>query len=383
VTSDRPRERRRICYVETQDWAFSSHRARLGRAALDAGFEVHVLAPPSGAEARLREAGFVFHPLRMQRGSLNPLGESLAIADLVRAYRSLRPDVVHHIALKAVLYGSVAARVARVGAVVGSVTGLGYSFIPGGASRRLLRGAVSGMLRAALSTSRAHTVFQNPDDRRLFIELGIATAERSRVVLGSGVDTRRFAPSPEPEGDPVVLVGTRMLYDKGILELVEAARALKSQGVSFRLVLAGAPDPKNPASIAEERLRAWQAEGLVEWLGQVDDMAGLLRRCHVACLPSYREGLPLFLAEAAASGRPLVGTDVPGCRAVVRDGETGLCVPARDVGALATALGRLIDDARLRHRLGAAARTFAEAELSDERIVFQLLSLYEELMAAC
>ena len=370
---------KRICYLETQDRAFLSHRIHLGRAALGAGMEVHVIAPPGDAAEELRTSGFIYHPIDMQRAGINPWSELAASRQLAGLYRKIRPDLVHHVALKSVLYGSAVARLLGIPAV-GSLTGLGYTFIEGGLGRAVLREGISVLLRLSLDSSRVHIVFQNPDDRALFVRKKLVRESRTSLILGSGVDTEHFTFVPEPAGIPRVLIATRMLKDKGVVEAVAAARLLRSRGVAFELVLAGDPDSENPASIAESQLRSWHEEGIVRWLGRSADVARLLREAHVACLPSYREGLPLFLAEAAAAGRPVVTTDVPGCRSVVRAGETGLLVPARDPSALADALEPLLVDAQLRQRIGASARALALREFAKERVNDAMLRVYSSLL---
>lgn len=372
----------RLCVVETADWAFWTHRSHLGRAALDAGMEVHVIAPGGDEHRRIRSGGFHYHDIDLERSGTNPLAEGRFVTRLVELYRRIQPSIAHHIALKACMYGAMAARVARVPAIVGSVTGLGYAFMPAGPRRAVLRETVSMALRAALRGSRAHTVFQNPDDRDLFVRQSIVNPVRTSVILGSGVDTSRFRVVPEPGHVPSIVFGSRMLWDKGTAELVDALRLLRGRGVPFRACFAGAPDVANPAAVSEAQLRAWQGEGLLEWRGHVTDMAALLAESHVACLPSYREGLPLFLAEASASGRPVVTTDVPGCRSVVIHESTGLVVAVRDARALAMALERLLLDPALRARLGRAGREFAVRELSATRVVSQTFALYRALLEA-
>lgn len=372
----------KLCYVETDAGAFTSHRKHLGRAALAAGYEVHLLAPPASAEQRskLHAAGFVFHELPLARGGMEPLGEARAVLALTQLFRRLRPSIVHNIALKSVLYGAIAARAARVPAIVGSVTGLGYAFMPGGLRRKVLSQAVLVALRAALGGRNVRTIVQNPDDLAFFVERGVLRQERVSLVYGSGVDVTEFAPTPEPDGVPVICVGTRMLWDKGIRELVEAAKQLRESGRACRFVLAGDPDPANPASISSAQLREWSDAGLVEWRPHTSQIAQLLRDATIACLPSYREGLPLFLAEAAASGRPAVTTDVPGCRSVVQDGVTGLLVPARDPGRLTDALSRLLSDRSLRQRMAENARRLALERFSKEIVTQQIFSVYQSLL---
>jgi glycosyltransferase involved in cell wall biosynthesis len=344
--------------------------------------EVHVIAPGGDRQRRIRDAGFAYHELSMDRAGTNPATELKVVAELSALYRRIRPDIAHHIALKSAMYGAFAARSAGVPAIVGSLTGLGYTFIPGGFKRVLLRETVALGLRAALRASRVHTIFQNPDDRAFFVKRGLVNPRRTSVILGSGVDVGHFRPREPPTGIPRICFGSRMLRDKGIAELVEALRILRARGVAYEAWFAGVPDPANPATISEQELRGWQSEGLLEWRGQVDDMAGLLADSHIACLPSYREGLPLFLAEAAACGRAAVTTDVPGCRSVVRHEQTGLLVPAQNGPAIADALQRLLEDRELRERLGRAARSFAEAELSAAHVVGSTFDVYRALLPA-
>jgi len=327
----------KICYVETEAIAFTTHRKHLGEAALAAGHEVHLIAPGGDPRGQLSGGGFVYHSLPLARGGMNPIGEARAVGALARLFRKLRPAVVHNFAIKSVLYGAIAARSVGVPAVVGSITGLGYAFMPGGRRRAALTRGVTMSMRVALAGSHVRVIVQNPDDAAFFVERGIVTKERLSIVYGSGVDTQEFAPAPEPPGVPVVVLGARMLWDKGLGELVEAVRRLRERGLSFRCLLLGDPDAHNPTSLTVAQLQSWVGQGLIEWLPRTSEVARHLREATVACLPSYREGLPLFLAEAAAAGRACVTTDVPGCRSVVEHGVTGLVVPARDAGSLAEA----------------------------------------------
>jgi glycosyltransferase involved in cell wall biosynthesis len=240
-------------------------------------------------------------------------------------------------------------------------------------------------MRLALGGERARLILQNPDDVRFFERTGISPRARIRLIAGSGVDCARFLP-PAPgheraAGEALrVVLAARMLWDKGVDEFVNAARLLKAENRNLRFVLAGSPDPGNPASIPEQALLEWQASGLVEWLGHVDDMPTLLAGADIVALPSYREGLPKSLIEAAACARPLITTDVPGCREVVTNGVDGLLVPARDATALARAIARLQDDPALAHRLGLAAREKALAEFDERIVIARTLAVYDEVV---
>ncbi|MCM2305682.1 MAG: glycosyltransferase family 4 protein [Elusimicrobia bacterium] len=373
--------RRKILFLQTEDSTFYSHRLPMARAALSTGAEVVVAVRVVAHRERLEREGLRVVALPWRRSGVNPFSEMRTLAAIVRLYAAERPDLVHQVTLKPILYGSLAAALAGVPAAVNALTGLGFIFISESWVARLLRLGAGLAMKAAFSRPGSVALFQNEDDRAVFLSRGLVARERTVLIRGSGVDTARFAPSPEAEGVPLVVLPARMLWDKGVGEFVEAARLLAAEGVKARFALIGEQDDENPAAVPPARLAEWKASGAVEWWGLRDDMAEIYARAHVVCLPSYREGLPKALMEAAACGRPVVGADVPGCREVVRDGETGLLVPARDARALASALGRLIADKPLRERLGAGGRRLAVAEFAQERIAEQTKAVYERLLA--
>lgn len=318
----------------------------------------------------------------MERASLNPLRELALLGWLWRLMRRERPDVVHGFTIKCAVYGALVGRLVKAGRI-NAVAGMGYVFISDSLKARLLRPSLRLLMRAALGGARARLILQNPDDVQLFEKARIVPLERIRLLRGSGVDCSRFLPPSDEctssEAPLRVVLAARMLWDKGVGEFVEAARLLKSEGRQLRFVLAGVPDPGNPAAIAEETLLGWQAEGPVEWLGHVADMPTLLAEADVVVLPSYREGLPKSLIEAAACARPLVTTDAPGCREVVTHGVDGLLVPVREAEALARAIATLQDDPALARRLGEAARAKALAEFDERVVIEQTLAVYNEV----
>jgi glycosyltransferase involved in cell wall biosynthesis len=371
----------RLLYLVTEDWYFCSHRLPLARAARDAGFRVTVATRVQRHAGEIRAAGIELMPLRLSRRSANPLRELATLRDIVRIYRQAQPDIAHHVALKPVLYGSLTARLTGVPRVVNALAGLGYLFSSSDLKARLLRPPIETGFRFLLDRPGSRLIVQNPDDLALLTRRGIVNASRTVLIRGSGVDLTRFAPAPEPEGAPLVVLPARMLRDKGVEEFVAAARALKQAGVNARFALVGDPDPENPAAISPAQLEAWRESGAVECWGWRDDMAAVFRQAHVVCLPSYREGLPKALIEAAACGRALVTCDVPGCREVVRDGDNGLLVPARDSAALAQALRRLLEDTALRDRMARRSRERAVAEFSLERVIADTLALYRTLLS--
>ena len=300
---------------------------------------------------------------------------------MIRLYRQQRPDIVHHISIKPVLYGSFAARLTRVPWIVNALTGLGYVFVSKDFLARLLRPLVRGAFRLLLNRGNSRAVLQNHDDVRLLTAAGALEEKYVVVIRGSGVDLERFTPRPEPEEPPVILLASRMLRDKGLAEFVEAARALREAGEDVRFVLVGDSDPENPASVSDAQLAHWCDEQTVEWWGRREDMPNVLAQAHVVCLPSYREGLPKVLLEAAAVGRALVATDVPGCREIVRNGDNGLLVPVRDAKALAWAFRELISKPKQRRRMGVRSREIACAEFSIQRVVAATLAVYEGLLS--
>jgi glycosyltransferase involved in cell wall biosynthesis len=373
--------RPRLLYLVTEDWYFCSHRLPLAAAAREAGFDVSVATRVREHADEIRAAGVEPIPIGLSRRSVNPYRELRALREIVSTYRAAKPDIVHHVALKPVIYGSLAARLAGVPAVVNALAGLGYLFSSQDPRARLARPAVEAAFRSLLDRSNSRLIVQNPDDLRFLVSEGVVDARRATLIRGSGVDTTRFVPAPEPEDMPLVVLPARMLRDKGVFEFVAAAAQLKNDGIAARFALVGDPDPDNPASIPAATLQHWSDSGAVEWWGWRDDMITVLQQSHIVCLPSYREGLPKALIDAAACGRAIVTCDVPGCREVVREGENGLLVPARDSAALAAALRRLLEDPQLRRAMGEQGRARAVAEFSVERVLEQTLGLYRELLA--
>lgn len=375
-----PNPRPKLIYLVTEDWYFLSHRLPMARAARDAGFEVVVATRLGDGRAAIEAEGFRVAPLDWKRGGWNPFAELCAVAAVRNLYRRERPDIVHHVAMKPVLEGSLAAWLAGVPTAVNALTGLGYLFIGKQGLARVLGPAVRYALKLLLGRGRRwRLVMQNPDDLDLLVSRGIVARERAVLIPGSGVDLAKFSPSPEPPGTPSAALVARMLWDKGVGELVEAARILKSRGIAVRVRLVGPLDQENPAAIPHATLEQWVAEGVAEWTGPIKDVAGLWRETSIAVLPSYREGLPKALLEAASCGRPMIAADVPGCREIVRHEETGILVPPRDPKALAEALARLAADQGLRRRLGAAARKTAEKRFSDKVIAGATVELYRAL----
>jgi glycosyltransferase involved in cell wall biosynthesis len=370
----------RLLIMVNEDWYFWIHwRDLMGRLRQE-GFEVVVATHVMGEDGRrIADAGFQLEPIALRRTSRHPLREIRSCLELVRLYRRIRPDVAVHVSLKPILYGSLAAALAGVPSIVNVFAGLGYIFTD--PSRWYLRLPVGAVLRVVLAMSRSRAVFHNREDRDQMVKAHFVRRDRTIVIPGVGVDLAYFAPRPEPiDGPYLVLLPSRMLWDKGVGEFVEAAARLRAGRIPTRWVLAGRIDAGNPSAIPEEQLREWESDGIVEWWGHQDDMPSTLSAAHVVVLPSYREGLPTALLEACACARPVVASDVPGCREVVRPGVNGFLVPPRDPGAIANAVQSLVEDQKLRLQMGLRGREIVEREFSVDRISYEMSGLFRRLL---
>jgi glycosyltransferase involved in cell wall biosynthesis len=377
MVSDRPR----LLFVVTEDWYFHSHRLPLAQAALDAGYAVAVATRVNAHRAAIEACGCEVIPLRkLRRRSLNPVREIGAVIELVGVYRHWRPDIVHQVAMKPVLYGSLAARLAGVSSSVNALAGLGFVYSSRTSLARMLRPLINSALRLALDRRGSVAIVQNDDDAAMLRSIGLADTSAIEIIRGSGVNLERFSPAQgTATAPPIVMLASRMLWDKGVGEFVEAAKRLRAERRSVRFVLVGGRDEENPTAISAAVLAEWQRAGIVEWWGQRDDMADVLRQATIVCLPSYREGLPKALLEAAACAKPIVATDVPGCRDVVEPGTTGLLVASHDAAALADALRTLLADTALRERMGREARRKVVAQFGLAAVQAATLELYRKL----
>ena len=369
-----------ILFVVNAPEFFLSHRLPLAVAAQKAGFEVHVATADGPDVQRIQSQGFTHHIVPFARSGQNPLNELGTLLCLVKLFRRVKPAVVHLITIKPVLYGGIAARLTGIKSVVSAVSGLGTVFLADSGIARIRRGLVIRLYRAAFKQKRLAVIFQNPDDRDALLGLKALKIEQTRMIRGSGVALADYPCVLEPEGKPVVVMAARLLKDKGVFEFVEAARLLSKRGLSVEMRLLGSPDPGNPTSVTQQELDQWTAEGQVDFLGYRKDIAVQYGAANIVCLPSYREGLPKSLVEAAACGRAVVTTDVPGCRDAITPDVTGLLVPVKDAVALAGAIQKLIEDAELRNNMGQAGRALAEEAFAIEIIVEQHMDIYRELL---
>ena len=366
----------KIILFANTDWYLYNFRLSLAKELRAHGHEVILLSAPGPFEPLLQESGFRWVSFPLSRQGINPFYELRTLWRLTQLYHQLDPDIVHHFTIKPVLYGSTAAHILRIPGIINSITGLGHLFIDPEPITRLLRRLASWLYRINLRGTEV--IFENPEDRKIFIEWGFIKPRQGHLILGTGVDVERFRPTAKENNPPIVLFSSRILVTKGVLEYVEAIRILKAKGINARFALAGKPDPGNPASIPDEQIEAWKQSNLVEWWGWQSDMPAALAQTDIFCLPSYREGVPNALLEATACGLPIVTTDTPGCRDVVTNGVNGLLVPVKNAQAIADALESLILDPESRRRMGSAGREIA-VNFSNIKINRETLAVYNLL----
>ena len=372
-----------LLFVAHDLGSFISHRLPIATAARKAGYSVHIAYGAVGKanENELVLQGFELHHVSIQRGGTNPIADMWSVFLLWRLFRRVRPNIVHLITIKPILYGGIAARLARVPAVVSAIAGLGFLFIEQqGIKAAFLRRVIKPLFHLALRHPHQTLIFQNRDDRDRMLETISVNLSQTQLIRGSGVDLTACLLRPEPKEAPIVAMASRLLRDKGVLEFVAAAYLLRERGVSVGFWLIGDPDQANPASVKPHEVAVWKAEGVVKCLGHRRDVVSLYAKSQVVVLPSYREGLPKSLIEAAACGRAVVTTDVPGCRDAIEPGVSGILVPARDSVALADAIQSLIKDPVKRKQMGAAGRVLAEREFGIEKVIAAHLKIYQEVL---
>ncbi len=376
---------KRLLFLINDARFFVTHILPLARAAVAAGYDTHVALPFQGAAldmadalAAIRGCGAQLHDLPINRGAMAWLGELAALFAIGRLVVRLRPDILHCITIKPVLYGGLAARLLRVRRVIFFITGLGHVFIAQGFKARVLRRLVMLAYRLILPYRRSVTIFENEDDRSLFVNAHLTPQDQSVLIPGCGVDSAVFYPAQIAPPEPlIVLLPARLQHEKGVREFVAAATILRERGLAVRMVLVGYADFDRPGGISEAELRSWCDTGAIEWWGHSTTMPDTLRQVHIVCLPSYREGFSKTLIEAAATGLPVVTSDVPGCRDAVRAGETALLIPPRDAQALANAIEHLLRDPGLRASMGVRGRDLAVKEYSVARFVAANMALYD------
>lgn len=371
----------KILLVANTSWYLYNFRLPLARQLRDLGYEVVFVSPLDGYSDRLVAENFRWVELRMNRKSINPLRELVTLFRFCKIYRSEKPSVCHHFTVKCVLYGTVAAKLVGIKAVVNAITGLGHAFIGQGWLHRTTRPLLRLAYQKILTARRVQVIFQNGDDYREFSDRRMIIPDKSTIIRGSGVCLQRFTPRPGPlDGSPcpTVLLASRLIKEKGLLEYVEASRQLRTRGVDVRFALAGQIDPGNPSSISESDLEKWRSEGVIDYLGQIEKIEEVLQVATIVVLPSYREGTPRILLEAAAMGKPIIATDVPGCREVVKHDYNGYLVEARNADALASAIESMLSDPAKMMQFGQNSRCLAH-EFEESNVIDATVKVYEKV----
>ncbi len=372
---------RKLLFVVNVDWFFLSHRLPIALEAMRQGYQVHIATGLTDKQGELECNGLVVHPLVLDRRGAGLGNAWLTMVQLWQIFKAVRPDVVHLVTIKPVLFGGLVARMARVPAVVAALSGLGYVFVAKGVKGSARRWLVCGLYRLALGHHNLKVIFQNPDDRASLARLVHLPDRKAVMIRGSGVDLTQYSVMPMPSGMPVVVLAARLLADKGVLEFVKAARLLKQRGCKARFVLVGKVDRANPTSFTDAEVSVWVHAGVVEWWGHRADMPQVLATAQVVVLPSYYgEGLPKVLIEAAACGRVVVTTDHPGCRDAIDPGVTGVLVPVRNAMVLADAIEDLINNPLRCQVMGNAGRALAEKAFDVRQVVAAHLQIYQELI---
>lgn len=370
----------RLLIVVNVDWFFLSHRLPIALEAKKAGFEVHIATTITDRLNVIEAYGLKVHKLSLVRNKLGIFNTIKTIFELRNIFKIVNPDIVHLVTIKPVLLGGLLARWLKVPGLVTAVSGLGYVFMSRGFIARFRRWCVIRIYSMALKHPNQIVIFQNPDDRDSLLTSSSMQKINHVMIRGSGVDLKKYIVKPEPQDQLVVLFPARLLADKGIFEFIAAAKLLRHRGQSARFVLAGLVDLENPTSVSHAQLYQWVEDGLVEYWGYRVDMPQVLASANVVVLPSYREGLPKVLLEAAAAGRAVITTDVPGCRDAIESGVTGLLVPVRNINSLANGIEQLLSNADQRIAMGLAGRRLAEKEFDVQAVVEKHLSVYQALM---
>lgn len=368
---------KKLLFIINKPSIFISHRLAIAITAREKGYDVQIAGQDDEDVPNIEALGFTYHRLPLSRSGSNPFAELWALLSIWLLLWRVKPDVLHLVTLKPALYGGIAARFAPVKGVVAALAGLGYVFMSNGHKVRVVRKVVVQLLKFSFSKKSLLVIFQNPDDKNLMVRLGVISEAKTRLIRGSGVSLSEYPFTPEPAHETVVVTfASRLLFDKGIQEYVDAAAILKARGVNASFQIIGNLDLDNPTNVTSEQLSEWGDISNIEVGGYRKDIASVFAASNLVVLPSYREGLPKVLIEAAACGRAVVTTDVPGCRDAITQDVTGLLVHVKDAESLANAMEKLILDSELRQQMGKAGRALAEEVFAVEKVVQQHLDIY-------
>ncbi len=369
----------KIVYVVNDSSFFLTHRLPTALAALESGYEVHLVSNIKGNRITIENLGIICHNVPFSRSSFSFFHEVRVLIRIFRLYRSINPDLLCHETVKPVLYGTFVSKMFPKCLVINTITGLGYIFISTKKKLIFFQKILLKLYKFLFTSSNVHLIFENDDDATLFVREQVVSLEGYTIIKGAGVDTKKITPNNFKEGTVTIVLVARMLWDKGVGEFVEAARIVK-RGADAEFILVGGIDLGNPMGIEDDILHDWVEEGVVKWLGYSDNVIDILSQAHIACLPSYREGLPKSLIEAASAGLPIVTTDVPGCREVVHHNINGLLVPPKNSVLLADALLFLIKNSKVREAMGRESRKYAVKRFDLEIVIQSTLTLYRKIL---
>lgn len=370
----------KIVYIVNIDWFFISHRLPIALEALKKGHKVYVFAKDTGKMEYLKSLGIHIFPINLERGSVNPFQSLKLLLDLKEKITSIQPDLVHLVTIKPVLIGGLAAILARVPSIVYAISGLGFIFTNTMLKAKVLRLGIIPLYRLALSAKNKTVIVQNLDDLRILRQYVSIPETQTILIPGSGVDLQQFDVQPLPLKNKIVLMACRLLADKGVYEFHKSILLLKEKYPDVKFVLVGGIDPDNPTSLTEQELNEWVKKGDLEWWGHQSNMAKILSQATVVVLPSYREGMPKVLLEAQALGRPIVTTDVPGCREAIENGKTGFLAQVKDEKSLANEIEKLIINDELCLEFSRNARALAEQKFDIEQVIKTHMNIYENLV---
>tara|TARA_A100001015_G_scaffold308309_1_gene405728 strand:- start:157 stop:1290 length:1134 start_codon:yes stop_codon:yes gene_type:complete len=370
----------KILFLVNVDWFFVSHRLCIARAAVEKGYEVHVATTVTNQASIIKDSGLILHELQMSRSGSRIIGNLKTFIAIVQIFREVNPQLVHLVTIKPIILGGIAARFTKINGIIAAVSGLGSSFLDHGVLGKIKRLFIKIFYRISLSNLNVQVICQNQNDIDYVQKISKLPFSNFSLIEGSGVSLTKFKYSEDNNKIPKVIMASRLLRDKGVMEFVDAARLLKESKTNVKMILVGEPDLDNPSSITESQVISWEREGLLEYWGYQQDMESILEQSSIVVLPSYREGFPKILIEAAACGRAVITTDVPGCRDAIYNGVTGILVPEKNAIVLAHAIKKLALNPNLYKEMGKKGRKMAENRFDENNVISKHLEIYNQLV---
>jgi len=375
-------KRPKIVFFITEDWYFVSHRLPIAIESINKGFDVYLVTKKTSSKSKLIENhGIKILNMNIERGKINPFSDAIVLIKLIFILKKIKPDILHTVAMKPILYGNIASLILRIPHTISSFAGLGYLFISNSIKAKFINYALKKFFKILLNRNSSSIIFQNKDDYNFMVDSNIIKKNRAIIIRGSCVDERLFHFTKENNETNKIILASRLLWDKGLKEFAKASEILKKDKITnLRFILVGEIDSQNPAAVEKEELLNWEKNNLIEWWGFRSDINKIYKDSNIVCLPSYREGLPKSLIEAAASGRAIITTDVPGCREVVVDGYNGLLVPKKNAYLLAKAIKKLIKNDLLRNTMGENSAKLFKKNFTVDINVSKHIDLYFSLL---